>query len=128
MNKEYLEEYLYKLKMELNDNKLYKMNMKVNVYSRQEQFKFYEFVAYGTDETMNISFSVEAQKLGEYKNYRDTTYLSIDAEKDMLVCKALKKEAIRINTNLIDVDAASKLIVEYIETVLYRYPYTNHQC
>jgi len=128
MNKEYLEEYLYQLKMELNDNLLYNLNVDVNAYSRQEQFKFYEFVLYGTDETMNISFSVEAQKLGEYENYRDTTYLNIDVKENMLECKALKEEALIINCTLFDVGGIAKLIVEYITNVLYQYPYTNHQC
>lgn len=123
---------LYSLKAELNDNLLYNLNVDVNAYSRQEQFKFYEFVLYGTDEVLNISFNVECSKDEQaglsYKSYRDNTYLNIDIKENMLVCKALKEEALIINCTLFDAECIAKLIVEYITNVLYYYPYTNHQC
>ena len=123
---------LYSLKAELNDNLLYNLNVDVNAYSKNEKFKFYEFVLYGTDEKLNISFNVEntidRQAELSYKSYRDNTYLNIDVKENMLVCKALKEEALIINCTLFDAECIAKLIVEYITNVLYQYPYTNHQC
>ena len=123
---------LYSLKAELNDNLLYNLNVDVNAYSKHEKFKLYEFVLYGTDEKLNISFNVECSKYEQaelsYKSYRDNTYLNIDIKENMLVCKALKEEALIINCTLFDAECIAKLIVEYITNVLYYYPYTNHQC
>lgn len=54
--------------------------------------------------------------------------LNVDVKENMLVCKALKEEALIINCTLFDAECIAKLIVEYITNVLYYYPYTNHQC